>query len=101
MTRLFALWLLFLPLAGMAQEWTLARNDKARDIRVYVRALPGSDYQTFYAVTRVSAPSESVLAVLSDVPAMPEWVVRMVGVRLLRRNGSKEMWLHAHYRLPY
>ncbi len=102
MFRLTCLLLLLLaPLLAQADGWALAREDKARDIRVYVRDMRGSDYQAFYAVTRVTARIDSVVAVLSDVPAMPEWVVRMVGVRLLRRESDRELWVHAHYRLPY
>lgn len=101
MFRLTWLLLLFAPLLAQADVWTLAREDKARDIRVYVRDMPGSDYQSFYAVTRMAARIDSVVAVLSDVPAMPEWIVRMVSVRLLRREPDRELWVHAHYRLPY
>jgi len=101
MFRLTWLFLLFAPLLAQADVWTLAREDKARDIRVYVRDMPGSDYQSFYAVTRMAVRIDSVVAVLSDVPAMPEWIVRMVSVRLLRREPDRELWVHAHYRLPY
>ena len=101
MFRLTCLLLLLAPLLVRADGWTLAREDKARDIRVYVRDMPGSDYQSFYAVTRMAVRIDSVVAVLSDVPAMPEWIVRMVSVRLLRREPDRELWVHAHYRLPY
>ncbi|MDP2226964.1 MAG: hypothetical protein Q8J78_05770 [Moraxellaceae bacterium] len=93
--------LLLLASTTFAADWELAREDKTRDIRVYVRDVTDSSYQGFYSVTRVKAPLPSVVAVLSDVPAMPQWITRMIGVKLLRREGDREAWVHAHYRLPY
>lgn len=104
MTRtlpLLALLLLALVPAARADDWVLARRDEARDIRVYLRPTPGSDYKRFYATTRVQASLGSVVAVLSDVPALPEWVARMSTARLLRREGNRDIWLHSTYRLPY
>lgn len=88
-------------LPAPAAAWDLARNDTERDIRVYVRAVPHSSYKSFYAVTRVKTPLGSVVAVLSDVPAMPEWIARMRSVKLLRRSADSELWVHARFRLPY
>lgn len=93
--------LLVLSPAGHADEWTLARRDAARDIRVYLRDTPGASYKRFYATTRVQARLSSVVAVLSDVPAMPQWIARMTQARQLRREGNREVWIHSVYRLPY
>lgn len=84
-----------------ADDWVLARSDSARDLRVYLRATPGSDYKRFYATTRVSASLTTVVAAISDVPAMPEWISRMSSARLLRRDGNREAWVHSVYKLPY
>lgn len=93
--------LFFMPLPAMAAAWDLVRNDPERDIRVYVRDVQKSSYKSFYAVTRFKTSLGAVVAVLSDVPAMPEWIARMRGVTLLRRSGDNELWVHASYRLPY
>lgn len=87
--------------AAWADDWTLARRDDARDIRVYLRPTPGSDYKRFYATTRVQARLSTVVAALSDVPALPEWVTHMTSVRLLRREANRDLWFHSLYRLPY
>lgn len=104
MTRtlpLLALLLLALAPAARADDWVLARRDETRDIRVYVRPTPGTTYKRFYATTRVPARLGSVVAVLSDVPALPEWIARMTSARLLRREANRDIWLHSTYRLPY
>ncbi|HEX4938921.1 MAG TPA: hypothetical protein VFX11_09615 [Candidatus Kapabacteria bacterium] len=95
----FLLILVSLPLR--AETWELARSDETRNIRVYLRDVPHSSYKSFYAVTQVRTRLSSVVAVLSDVPAMPEWIARMKAVKLLRRNADSELWVHARYRLPY
>lgn len=84
-----------------AADWELARHDRARDIRVYLRETPNSSYRSFYAVTHVSAHLASVVAVLSDVPAMPQWIARMKSAKLLKREADSDVWVHGVYRLPY
>ena len=86
--------IIFMTLPIQVTAWELSRNDGERGIRVYLRDNPASSYKSFYAVTHV-------VAVLSDVPAMPEWIARMKAVKLLRRNANKELWVHARYKLPY
>ncbi|HEX6591938.1 MAG TPA: START domain-containing protein [Moraxellaceae bacterium] len=87
--------------AVAAADWQLARHDRERDIRIYLRDTPGSSYQNFYAVTRVKTRLSSVVAVLSDVPAMPEWIARVKSARLLRREADRDIWVQSIYKLPY
>lgn len=102
MRRILALLVLLSVVAPWAAaDWQLARVDEARNIRVYLREVPNSSYKTFYAVTRVKASLSSVVAVLSDVPAMPQWIARMQSARLLKREADREIWVHGVYRLPY
>lgn len=102
MRRLLAYSLIFfMTLPIQVTAWELSRNDGERGIRVYLRDNPASSYKSFYAVTHVKNTLGAVVAVLSDVPAMPEWIARMKAVKLLRRNADKELWVHARYRLPY
>lgn len=104
-TVLWAMSVIFvlqLSWAGTA-EWQLARQDNVRDIRVYLRDMPGSSYKGFYATTRVRATLSDVVAVLSDVSAMPEWIARMKIARLVKRESNREVevWVHGVYQLPY
>lgn len=106
MLPLMAFLALALPMAAPAapapaDAWTLVRTDSARDLRVYLRDTPGSGYKRFYAITRVTASLSTVVAALSDVHAMPEWISRMSSARLLRRDGNREAWVHSVYKLPY
>lgn len=98
---LASLLLLLMSLPVSAAPWELVRRDEARDIRVYLRDVPNSSYKSFYAVTHVKTRLTTVVAVLSDVTAMPEWIARMKSVKLLRRSADSELWVYARYRLPY
>lgn len=93
--------LLMCPGFATAGEWELVRRDEVRDIRVYLRKEPGSAYKGFYAITRAPASLSSVVAVLADVPAMPEWIARMRSARMLKRVADREVWVHGVYQLPY
>jgi hypothetical protein len=82
-------------------DWQLAKQDSARDIRVYLRDIPGTSYKGFYATTRVRAGLSNVVAVLSDVHALPEWIARLKSAKLIRREANREVWIHSVYQLPY
>lgn len=103
MRILASLFCLLCALSGptLAADWKLERRDDARDISVYSRKIPDTSYNSFYAVTRANTRLASVVAVLSDVPAMPEWLARMKSARLIKREGDTDIWLHSVYKLPY
>lgn len=82
-------------------DWQLERHDDSRDITVYTRKVSGTFYNRFYAVTHVNARLASIVAVLSDVPAMPEWLARMKSAKLIKREGNSDIWLYSVYKLPY
>lgn len=101
LASLFCLLLCALSGPALAGDWKLERHDDARDISVYSQKISGTSYNSFYAVTRVNARLASIVAVLSDVQAMPEWLARMKSARLIQREGDSEIWLHSVYKLPY
>lgn len=84
-----------------AADWQLARQDGERRISVYVQDSKPSDYQQFYAVTRVQTRLSTVVAVLADVAAMPEWIARLRSAKLIKREADRDLWVHTVYRLPY
>lgn len=94
---LFSCWIVC---AG-ANDWMLAKDDVERDIRVWTRELPGQDFRAFYAVTTVEARLTTLVAVLTDVAAMPEWVYRVQSSRLLRQQGPRENWIYTVNQMPY
>ena len=54
-----------------AQEWKVAKTGDG--IEVSTRVVPGWGIKEFRAITRVHARLSSVVAVLEDVDAYPQW----------------------------
>lgn len=92
--------LLSLPLLVHANDWELAREDSQRNIKVYTRAQDGSSYDEFYAQTAVPQSMETVVAVLSDISAWPQWLARIKEVKQLKKEDDRR-WLYLVYKLPY
>lgn len=93
--------LMLLASAACADDWKLVREDKDRDIRVYVRSMADTPYHGFYAITQSKVGTQTVVAVLSDVAAMPEWIARLKKTRVLKRKGDTDVWVHNTYKMPY
>jgi hypothetical protein len=104
MKQLRFLWPLIFVLGTsivLAETWELAKQDTQRDIRVYVQEYSNSPYKGFYATTHTNAKLSTIVAVLSDVQAMPEWIVRLRSSKLLKRQAATDVWIHNIYVLPY
>lgn len=94
-------WLLLWAGWAAASSWELIKHDRERDIRIWTRDLPGEDFPAFYASTTVEAKLSTVVAVLLDVPAMPEWAYRVQSARLLKQRDERENWIYTVNRMPY
>ena len=87
--------------AALADDgWGLSREDASRQIKVYTRAQADSDYDEFRAEMLVPQSIDTVVAVLRDIPAWPEWIARIRKVKLLRHEGESN-WVYVVYKLPY
>lgn len=99
--RFCVLWLLSVfSVLVHANDWELAKEDKQRSIKVFVRAQDSSSYNEFHAQTQVPQPLETVVAVLSDINAWPQWLARLKMVKVLKKQDDQK-WLYSVYKLPY
>ncbi|RZU38382.1 polyketide cyclase/dehydrase/lipid transport protein [Fluviicoccus keumensis] len=80
--------------------WELAREDASRQIRVFTRSQADSDYDEFRSEMLAPQSIDTVVAVLRDIPAWPEWIARIRKVKLLRHDGESN-WVYVVYKLPY
>jgi ribosome-associated toxin RatA of RatAB toxin-antitoxin module len=87
-------------MTAWAEDWELARQDKQRNIQVYTRAQENSPYNEFHAQTVVSQPINTVVAVLADINAWPQWVARIKEVSVLKKQDGQS-WVYVVYKLPY
>jgi hypothetical protein len=85
---------------AFADEWELARHDNQRQIQVYVSSQNNSSYHQFKAQTIVEQPIGTVLAVLSDINAWPQWLARIKLVNVLKKQKDHSL-VYVIYKLPY
>jgi ribosome-associated toxin RatA of RatAB toxin-antitoxin module len=96
----FILCLLMSVVSYAESEWELSKEDTQRNIQVYVRPQETLPYHEFYAQTIVPQPIETVIAVLADISAWPQWLARIKKVQILKKQENQS-WVYVIYKLPY
>lgn len=96
----FILCVLFSVVSYADNEWELAKEDTQRNIQVYLRPQLTNPYDEFYTQTTVPQPIETVLAVLADIGAWPQWLARIKKVQVLKKQDNQS-WVYVIYKLPY
>ncbi len=96
----FILCLLLSVVSYADNEWELAKEDTQRNIQVYLRPQLTNPYDEFYTQTTVPQPIETVLAVLADIGAWPQWLARIKKVQILKKQDNQS-WVYVIYKLPY
>ena len=81
-------------------DWQLSKEDTQRNIQVFTSAQEDSSYHQFKAVTLVPQNPQTVLAVLSDISARPQWLARIKQVKVLKKDKNRS-WVYVVYKLPY
>jgi hypothetical protein len=90
--------LLALPVSADG-EWKLLK-DKS-NIKVFARNVEDSAYDEFRGVAVIEAPLASVLGVLDDVSACPEWINYCASSVILDDNGHDERHIYQINDLPF
>lgn len=88
------------PLAGVAEEWTLRREDPALDVTVHDRETP-QGYREFRGVTHVRSRLSGFVALFRDTPRMPEWLYRAERVTTLEEVSPTETYAYTQIRMPW
>lgn len=77
--------------ADNAGEWKEAKTGDG--IVVSTRDVPGWDMKEFRAVMRVEAPLGSIVALMQDVDAYPQWFADCREARILKVLGPQERYV--------
>jgi len=85
--------------AGASADWQLAAEEEG--ITVYTREVESSPVKQFKASMKVAANLASVLAVMLDSEACPEWVYRCQDAKILQRNGFGDTYVYRTIDLPW
>jgi ribosome-associated toxin RatA of RatAB toxin-antitoxin module len=96
----FVILSLLMQLSYAQTEWQISKEDSQRNIQVFTSSQDDSSYHQFKAVTVVSQNPQTVLAVLSDIPAWPQWLARIKQVKVLKKENNRS-WVYVVYKLPY
>jgi hypothetical protein len=90
---------LLFPCIAQAGEWSLARDKN--NIQVYLRDVPGSDIYEFKGITKIKTSIDSLLAVLDDTPACPEWFYQCKSPVLVERVSFTERYVYQVSDFPF
>ena len=90
-----------LSLPVMANDWTEARYDSERDIRVFTRKVKGSDLKAFHAVTHVESTLTGLVALLEDAPEAKDWVFKCRRMELLESVSPNEALYYMITDMPW
>jgi hypothetical protein len=92
---------LLFPILAMAGEtdWILKKSRKG--IQIFTRDVPGSSFKEFKAIIEVEANMASVLKLMEDISAYPQWFPKLKESRLLKKVNSTEMILYHWMKLPF
>lgn len=96
----FVILSLLMQISYAQPEWELSKEDTQRSIQVFTSSQEDSSYHQFKAVTLVPQNPQTVLAVLSDIPAWPQWLARIKQVKVLKKEKDRS-WVYVVYKLPY
>lgn len=79
-------------------NWKL---EKTKDkVAFYLRDYPGTSIPEFKAVTQIQATMASILAVLLDIKAYPEWVHQCTRAFTIDAENDQEQYVYQVSRLP-
>ncbi|WP_163834192.1 START domain-containing protein [Spartinivicinus ruber] len=82
-----------------AQQWQQVKNQEG--IQVYTRAIPGSGIKEFKAVTTINSSLDSVLGVLNDISACPQWVYQCTQPALIQSISFGERYVYQVNDFPF
>lgn len=96
----FVILSLLMQVSYAQSDWQLSKDDNQRNIQVFTSSQHDSSYHQFKAVTVVPQNTQTVLAVLSDIAAWPQWLARIKQVKVLKKDKNRS-WVYVVYKLPY
>lgn len=73
----------------VAGNWELKKVENG--ITIYTRATETSAYKELKAVFQIKSSMSSIIAILNDVEAYPEWVFRCQTSKVLKKNSDQQL----------
>lgn len=71
---LLSIWMVLPAVAQDAGDWQLEKHDKTLGIKVYTRAMPGSDLRAFRGEMTIASTLTAPVALIEDTQRAPQWM---------------------------
>jgi hypothetical protein len=91
--------LLTATLSVSADDWKLERDRSG--IKVYTRRVEGIAFKQYKGIVTLKAPLPTVIAVIEDVDAAPEWVDSCERMELVERVSPTESYTYNYVPAPW
>lgn len=91
--------LLLASLSASASDWKLERDRNG--IKVYTRRVEGIAFKQYKGIVNLKAPLPTVIAVIEDIEAAPEWVDSCKRMELVERISPTESYTYNYVPAPW
>lgn len=80
-------------------KWILAKDEK--NIKVYTRKVEGTSFKEFKGVVTIKASLTSLVALVSDAVAAPDWVANCSETKVLEQISTQESYTYSLSKAPW
>ena len=80
-------------------EWTLAKDHQG--VKVYTRQVEGIDFKEFKGVITIKTSLASLVALVRDVEALPDWMKNCSKSKVLKQINTNETYTYSLSKAPW
>ena len=92
-------WLIAQPTGDDSQPWEMVKEDQ--HLMVYARKAEHSKIKEIKVETEVTGSLSSVIAVLRDIDAYPDWIYNLKSARQLPQATAQENFYYSEIKFPW
>ena len=92
-------WLIAQPAGDESQPWEVVKEDQ--HLMVYARKAAHSKIKEIKVETEVTGSLSSVIAVLRDIDAYPDWIYNLKSARQLPQATAQENFYYSEIKFPW
>jgi len=80
-------------------DWMLAKDQQG--VKIYTRQVQGIDFKAFKGVTTIKTSLSSLVALVMDAQASPDWMKNCSQSKLLKQVNAKECFTYSLSKAPW
>ena len=86
-------------MTGIDKSWNLEKD--AKGVKIYTRAVVGSDFKAYYGITEVGARLATLIALLKDVSTHPKWFDGVIKGENFEDSEPHSYFTHTFAKTPW